>query len=683
MYLRISIYLSLLLFSVYLHKPSNFIEQWQGAVAPLEGVVINVPKKQRCYQSFLFKTSKGNMHLSAYDCDSRKIEVGDKITLKAKLKPTHFTENPGVINAKYWSKNNNIVANGVIVNVDNITHKNSNAFILLQRLRQRLAQKVTDEIAEKKVSAIILALTLGIKSQITWQQMQVFNHVGVRHLLAISGLHVAMVLGVVYLLLFSFLRIALAFQSRFRVQAIAAFFCIIVAVIYGLFAGASVPTVRACLMFSLVMVCLIREINISWLYLWCASAGLILLFQPFDVMMPSFWLSFMAIAIIAYVYFGRLTINKHWCEYVKLQLGLSLGLLGISLFCFSQFSIVGVFVNLVAVPWVSFIILPLSFFFELTFFWPIAWLKNFLLLNINAFINFLQFFDHEHYGVFYQHVSLGFAIGLFIAALIVLMPKALRIKNLALLCFLPIVLQRSSIEYGQVQLTALAVGQGLSVVLQTQHHLVIYDAGPKFMTGGDMGQYVVLPYLHYLGKTHIDKLVISHGDSDHFGGANTLLDYFTVSSVLTSAPEKFSVAITSCLAGQTWQWDGVVFDVLYPDKWHQHLGNNSSCVLRVRANNQSVLLVGDLEAIAEANLVKTYGSALNVDVLVAPHHGSNTSSTPGFVDAVAPKKAILSYGFMNHYHFPGSAVIKRYKAKDVEVLATQDKSVTLIPKRGN
>ena len=675
---RILIFISLLVFSFFMHGSLTFLKQWENSVVSLDGVVGSSPTLQKCYQSFLFKVEQRLIHLSRYSCDLEKISIGDRLALKAKLKPLHFSQNPGVINAKYWSRQRNIVANGTIIEISKIEHETNDPFMLLQRFRQALSLKVLDALGDNKACAIILALTLGLKSKITWQQMQLINHVGVRHLLAISGLHVAMTLGAIYFLVFSFLRLSLAFQSRCKVQTVTAILCIIITVIYMLISGASVPTIRACCMFSLVMICFIRAVNVSWLYLWFSSAGVILLFQPYDIIMPSFWLSFVAIALIAYVFFGRLNGKKYWHDYFRLQLGLSLGLLGVSLFCFSQFSLIGMLVNLIAVPWVSFIILPLSLIFEVTIFWKALWLKTLLLVNVNAFMSFLNFFDNEYYGVFYQHVSLCLAIGLLIASFIVLMPKALKIKYFALLCFLPLLFQRNAIAYGQIKLTALAVGQGLAVVLQTKGHLLIYDAGPKFMTGGDMGQYVVLPYLHYLGKKHVDSLVVSHGDSDHFGGVNTLLDYSDVSSVLTSAPEKFSIPVESCIAGQSWQWDGVSFDVLYPDKWHEHLGNNSSCVVRVRADNQSILLVGDLEAIAEANLVKTYGKQLRADVLVVPHHGSNTSSTQDFIDAVSPNTAIFSYGFMNHYHFPSSQVVERYKAKGAVIFDTQDKSVTVV-----
>jgi len=292
-------------------------------------------------------------------------------------------------------------------------------------------------------------------------------------------------------------------------------------------------------------------------------------------------------------------------------------------------------------------------------------------------MSFLAFFDNEYYGVYYQHVSLIFAISLLLAGLVLLMPRAIKVKSLVFLCFIPLFFQRNAIAWGQLQLTTLAVGQGLSVVVQTRHHVLVYDVGPKFMSGGDMGQYVVLPYLHYLGKKSVDMLVVSHGDNDHFGGAATLLKYTKVASVLTSVPEKFSIPAKNCLAGQSWQWDGVSFDILYPDKVHQHLGNNSSCVLRITADHQRILLVGDLEVIAEDNLVKMYGAALRSDVLVVPHHGSSTSSTQAFLNAVSPEKAIFSYGFMNHYHFPSGTVIKRYKKNGVKIFTTEDHSVTL------
>ena len=227
-------------------------------------------------------------------------------------------------------------------------------------------------------------------------------------------------------------------------------------------------------------------------------------------------------------------------------------------------------------------------------------------------------------------------------------------------------------EIGSIHLTLLDVGQGLSVVLETRHHILVYDTGAKFSAHSDMGQSVVLPFLQGKGYSHIDTLIISHGDNDHIGGAVSLLNEMTTDRLLTSVPRQLShYAPIKCHAGQSWLWDEVIFTMLSPDRVFTS-DNDNSCVLKIESKHGVILLTGDIEATAENWLVKTYANALNADIVVAPHHGSKTSSSSGFLQATDAKYFLISAGYKNPFGHPHQNVLIRYRQNQVRWLNTAD-----------
>ena len=250
-----------------------------------------------------------------------------------------------------------------------------------------------------------------------------------------------------------------------------------------------------------------------------------------------------------------------------------------------------------------------------------------------------------------------------VAVLLFLAPRAWPARWLGIIFLLPlIVLQPKPIATGSFVLTLLDVGQGLASVVQTSHHTLVFDTGAKFSPDFDLGTAVVVPFLRQRGVQKIDTLMISHGDNDHIGGAAAVLQAFPVTQVLTSVPDRFAAGRAQlCLAGQQWQWDGVTFQVLYPTPSLIGLDNNSSCVLKITAGAESVLFTGDIEHSAEQYLVGNDATQLPATVIVAPHHGSSTSSSPSFLAAVKPRWVLFPVGYLNRYHFPSPIVVQRYQ----------------------
>jgi len=249
-----------------------------------------------------------------------------------------------------------------------------------------------------------------------------------------------------------------------------------------------------------------------------------------------------------------------------------------------------------------------------------------------------------------------------LAFVILLLPAGTPGKWLGVVWLLPLLLIKfARPQIGDFELALLDVGQGLSAVVQTANHTLVFDAGPKFLGNMDMGESVVMPYLRYRSVRQLDKLVISHGDNDHLGGANAILNSMPVISVETSVPEKILLTHAQyCLAGSEWWWDGVKFSYLYPTRENLHLTNDSSCVLRIENGDRVILLTGDIEKYAEHDLLSRVPSKLAAQILVAPHHGSKTSGIPAFVAAVHPKIVLYATGYRNRYHFPHPSVVKEY-----------------------
>ena len=236
---------------------------------------------------------------------------------------------------------------------------------------------------------------------------------------------------------------------------------------------------------------------------------------------------------------------------------------------------------------------------------------------------------------------------------------------------------------GDVWLTLLDVGQGLATVIETSGHVMIYDTGPRFSARFDAGHAVLLPFLQQRAFKAVDMLVIGHGDNDHIGGMQAVLDQVPVRRILSSIPTRIGQGAEQCRLGQSWRWDGVLFEVLHPDTATIQSGsktseNNASCVVRVSSGQRHVLLTGDIEKQTEYLLLRNQSEDLSADVLVVPHHGSLTSSSPAFVRQVRPEIALMPSGYMNRYGFPKQAVLARYSGAGARILESgRDGAITV------
>jgi competence protein ComEC len=228
---------------------------------------------------------------------------------------------------------------------------------------------------------------------------------------------------------------------------------------------------------------------------------------------------------------------------------------------------------------------------------------------------------------------------------------------------------------GQFELLAADVGQGNALIVRTAGHTLVYDAGPRFSRESDAGHRVLVPLLRAFGE-RVDTLVLSHRDSDHIGGAAAVLAMQPQAALLSSIEAGHELQAlrpsTRCAAGQRWLWDGVSFEVLHPapaDYQLPHKSNAMSCVLRISNGSNSALLAGDIELAQEQRLVAA-GATLKADVLLVPHHGSKTSSSADFLDAVQPALALVQAGYRNRFGHPAPAVLARYRERGIVLLAS-------------
>jgi len=350
-------------------------------------------------------------------------------------------------------------------------------------------------------------------------------------------------------------------------------------------------------------------------------------------------------------------------SWIKIQLFVTLGLFPLGLLFFNQIALSSFIANSVAIPYFSFIIVPLCLVggLFLIFHIPYAgYILNLAHKLIAYFWHYLTWlasiFKLDYvYPPLLNHLAIVYGI-----IIIVCCYRGFPGKYLAVFLGALVLIPNKNLEKGELNFTLLDVGQGLSAIITTRHHTLIYDTGAKWSPKFDIGSAVLVPYLRHQGITKVDRLIVSHGDNDHSGGAHSLLKAIDIKKVITSVPKAFiSYNAQPCSAGQSWVWDGVQFEVLWPELNHYNkdrkMGNNDSCVLRVTNGTYSILLPGDIEAKAEKKL-----KVKPTTILVAPHHGSKTSSTLPFIKQLAPEIVLFSTGYRNRFGFPKQEVKQRF-----------------------
>ncbi|MBS0358413.1 MAG: DNA internalization-related competence protein ComEC/Rec2, partial [Proteobacteria bacterium] len=495
-----------------------------------------------------------------------------------------------------------------------------------------------------------------------------------------AGLHVSLISGFIYFCVARFWRLSSYLCLRFPAPKVAALASMSGAIFYAALAGFAIPTQRAIIMIVSFMLCQFMNRHTLPGQSLALALIIVLIWDPLAVFSPGFWLSFAAVSMIAYGMSGRVQLGGLFKKWMRLQMVVSVGVLPFTVLLFQQASIIGLVANFIAVPWVGHIVVPISLLatFNIGIQQDVAHALYQLAAEcMDVLWIVIHFLMKLPFSEFSQAIPNPWIfILVLIGVLVALSPSAWPSRWIGIFCLLPIGFYPFPKPlHGETWFHLLDVGQGLSAVIQTENHVLVFDTGPKFGPEFNAGDAVVIPFLHHYGIQEIDTVVLSHGDSDHSGGFQSIQKQFPIHRVLTSVPKKFSgTNIYACEQGQQWWWDGIYFEMLYPsfDLPNNKMGNNRSCVLKITIGKNSILLPGDIERTAEQVLVDRVSKQLASTILVAPHHGSKTSSSYGFVLNVKPRYVLFSVGYRNHFHFPNRDIVARYERVGTRMYQTDE-----------
>jgi competence protein ComEC len=648
----------------------------EGRDVVLDGCLAELPRPTEYGSRFAFDVANARadgvsvslpprLLLSA---DHRAIPMargGDCWQLTARLKRPHGIQNPGGVDYEAYLFRERLRATGYVRAAPAPVYLGpGGARYWIDQWRQQLGERMRALMPESGYAGLIVALANGDSGGVSDGQWETLRRTGTLHLVAISGMHISLIAGLMYWLVRWLWSLSAGAVLRLPAPLAGAIGGLIAAALYAALAGFVIPTQRALVMLAVAMGAVLWRRRVVPSRLLAAALLAVLAFDPLAVMAPGFWLSYAAVALIVYVMHGEPARLAWWRKWGYLQGAIALGTLPLMLWLFQQVSVVAPLANLAAVPVFDLFVVPLTLLGALAIGVGIDDLAALLFhagaLLLHGLWQLLEFLAARDYAQWMQHRPPTWALicgG--IGAALLLAPRGWPGRSVGVVWLLPMFLFKPPTpSAGEVWFTMLDVGQGLAAVVRTENHVLVYDTGARWSARSDAGRAVVVPFLRAGGVTRIDTLLISHGDNDHAGGAASVQQALPIARVLTGASQA---AGDACAAGQAWQWDGVDFKVLSPAPGPTVKLNDGSCVLHVRSRYGSLLLPGDIEKTAERRLLQD-APALAADILVAPHHGSRTSSSPGFVEAVGPRYVLFPVGYRNRYRHPHPLVIERYAA---------------------
>ena len=601
-------------------------------------------------------------------------QLGDWCELHLRLRRPHGLANPGGMDVERAALVRHIGASGYV-----ITHPGNHCASIASRrtldgLRAWLARGIEQAVVEDTAMAAIKALAVDDRSALTAAQWDVMRRTGTAHLLAISGLQISLAAGWCFVLCRWLLGWLWAWRQDYLVLRAAWIASALAAWGYTLVAGAGLPAVRAAVMVGCAALAALRGRRaLSWDSL-LASLVVLVAWDPMGLLGSGLWLSFGAVAVLIGLAGRRApqhALRLAWRTHVVMACALA----PISALLFAEVPWCAPLANLLAVPWTNIFVGPLILLGMLCAPW--APLAAALLWDCAARLwlpleQLLTWLAKTPPVTLHHELGLVAAVLVSGALLLLALPRAVPGRTLAWLLFAVIAVPRERpLLNGEFRVTQLDVGQGLAILIRTRNHALLYDSGPGWWEGGDAGEQVVVPALRALGVARLDALIISHADLDHAGGAASILARVPVARVLSGEPLQGlpAVAAQRCRALQHWQFDGVDFEILHPRRGESFVKRNDrSCVLMVNGAYGRALLSGDIELAVERALLARDRRALAADVMSVPHHGSASSSSLAFVQAVHPRVALIGAGLHNRYQLPQAAIVARYRAVDAEVI---------------
>ncbi len=637
----------------------------------LTGVIASIPKKIETKTQFEFVMTKpvaGRVLLTCYDhCPT--LQVGESWRVTAMLREPRQYRNPGGFDYLGFLRSKHISWTG-FTKRDSFAREQLPISLDLRwfKWRYSLSKALETPRLNEESRGVVEALALGMTSHLSQDMWGLFRRTGTTHLMVISGAHIGLVAGFIFHAVHKIWRYCGRWSARFPAMRIARYIGFLGALLYAFIAGFAVPAERATVAFLVLSLRYFLPIYFTPGQAWCAALWFVLLFEPHVVLQPGLYLSFIAVAILV-------ATNRRFFKYgsfkkmLFLQAACLLGLMPLTLYWFGYGSLNGFFANLLAIPWVSFILIPLSLisvFCHLPF---LFLLENYATHGLITYLNWIDHFSSINFTHVFAN-SFSPILMMFVMGIAFFIPLR-SLRGILILLFISTWMPvRLWLKSGEAEVNVLDVGQGLSVVVRTAHHVLVYDTGMKFYRGSDIGQLVLIPFLRKSEINYLDKVVISHPDLDHRGGLKSLEKAFQIGELLVD-DTKNDVRAKNCHRVVPWVWDGVKFE-FFPINLSSKSRNNHSCVLKVTGKHAQILLTGDIESPAEFYLVSHYAKALRSKILLVPHHGSKTSSSRLFLKTVSPVLAWVSYGADNRYHFPHEAAMQHYAEQEILVHSTRE-----------
>ena len=651
--------------------------------ATLEGRAVAVPSNIDVgWYSGVYSITGEQVALQRQPGDVR---AGERWRLTLRLKAGHGSRNPFGFDYELWLWERGVQATGYVragANDAEPQRLKQTWIHPVALLRQGVRERIDAHVAQGPVAGLVAALVVGDQNAIDRVDWDVFRATGVAHLVSISGLHITMfawgAAWAVGWLWRRSSRLCLALPA----PDAALLGGVLLATAYSLFSGWGIPAQRTCLMLATVALLRLAGMRWPWPQVWMLAFAVVVAVDPWALLQAGFWLSFVAVGVLFATDAGRpgqadtagmlrQTVSRLGAM-LREQWVVTVALAPLTLLLFGQVSLVGLIANAFAIPWVTLVVVPLSMLgVALPLLWELAGLAIAVLMSVLQGLAAWPWATLMLATAPWWMAAAGVLGGVLLVARL---PLSMRSMGLPLL--LPVLLWQAPLPpSGEFELLGADIGQGNAVLVRTAGHALLYDAGPRYSLESDAGHRVLLPLLQAL-HVRLDMLVLSHRDTDHVGGAPAVLAMQPQADLLGSmdADERLQGLrpIKRCVAGQHWAWDGVQFDILHPqaaDYDAPHSSNAVSCVLRIQsagAQHRVALLVGDIERPQEMRLVAMQ-AAIKADLLLVPHHGSKSSSSDAFLDAVLPHEAWVQAGYRNRYGHPAPEVLQRYQGRGIAV----------------
>lgn len=681
---------------------------WAGRDIQMVGRIVGLPERTARGMRFEFAVERvvtrgaripSRILLHRYEDGMTPTAIGrggDCLRLTARLRHPHGQHNPVGFDYEAWLFERGIRAQGRVVSAD-MSESTCRTGLRagLDSLREALRGRIQSHLGDGQHAGVVAALAIGDQNAITREQWELFRRTGVTHLMSISGLHVTLLGWLTYSLAAWAWRRVPGLVGRWPARRFAVWLGLGVSAVYVALSGFGIPAQRTLYMLLAVCVAMVLDRAQSVSRVFAFALLLVLSIDPWAILSVGFWLSFGVVAALFMANAGRLGPPSGWRAWAHSQWVASLALLPPLVFLFQEASLVSPLANAFAIPLISLIAVPLSLSAAIL---PWSFPAEAAHTVVGLTMLGLRGLDGLPHPVWHAPAPDGWAMLIALAGVFVaLLPRGLPGRWLGILLLLPLIWPRlDRPEPGTFWLQAVDVGQGLSMIVRTREHALVYDTGPAYASGDDAGARSVAPQLHAQGISRLDGLVVSHDDLDHSGGALSLIaghaPDWLLSSLVDPGDGRLSTrgrAIVGmarqharCVAGQSWNWDGVDFHVIYPPaRYHLNPGfedNDRSCVVRIAAPSGSALLTGDLARLGELSLLEAGADLLAADVLVVGHHGSAGSSSDDFLAAVRPRHALISVGRGNAFSHPDAGVLARLRVAGAMIWRTdRDGAVTM------